>query len=86
MNEEKKHCCKCNFTEEVKKSSVSVWLFAICGFLFGIIVGIFFAPIKKGVRIGCNNSALTNGNDSKINMHPDDYQDYGFDDDDELEF
>ena len=51
----KKCSCICNFTEDVKSSSTAVWLFAVCSFLFGIIVGFLFAPSKKGVKIGCNN-------------------------------
>ncbi len=93
MNEEKKCCkkkccCKCDFTEEVKKSSVAVWLFAICGFLFGMIVGIFCAPIKKGVKIGCNNSAVNGRDKSRVNYNSDVFNDYDdeYDDEEEVSF
>ena len=33
---------------------------ATVGFLAGVIVGFAVSPIKRGVRIGCNNKAVTN--------------------------
>lgn len=59
--------CKCNFTENIKESSVSVWLLALCSFLLGITIGTLISPVKNGVSIkasigsnnGCNNKGLT---------------------------
>ena len=64
--------CKCNFTDSLKESSAAVWLFGICAFLFGIIVGFWWSPVKNGITIGSNN---------KITKDEEDYIDYGFDDD-----
>ena len=46
---------KCDFTSKVQENAVSVWLFAVCSFLFGVIVGFCFAPVKKGIKVGNNN-------------------------------
>ena len=46
-------------TDEIRSSSASFWLFAVCSFLLGAVIGFLFAPIKKGVRIGCDNT-ITN--------------------------
>ena len=60
----KKIPCKCdcecvrNFTAELQKSALSIWLFAICCFLFGIVLGFLFSP-KRSFSVGCNNSAVT---------------------------
>ncbi len=51
--------CKCKFTEELRKSNTAIWLFAVCSFLAGIVLGFFLSPIKKGVKIGCNNGNCT---------------------------
>ena len=55
----KKCDCNCKFTEELKNSSTAIWLLAICTFFAGVIVGFFLSPIKKGVKIGCNNGNCT---------------------------
>lgn len=52
--------CKCSFTENLKESSAAIWLFAICSFLLGVIIGFCCSPIKNGVTIGSNNIATTN--------------------------
>jgi len=49
----------CKFNEEVRSSSTALWLFALCSFLIGIIIGFFLSPIKKGIKIGCNNGNNT---------------------------
>jgi len=70
----KKCDCMCNFTEEVKSSSTSVWLFAVCSFLLGILIGFLFSPVKKGVKIGCDNKSVSGGCDKGL---------YDFDNDDD---
>ena len=73
-----KNCnCKCKFTEDIKSSSTAVWLFAVCSFLAGVIVGFFLSPIKKGVKIGCNNG--NNTYEKEPDMLP-------YYDDDEIKF
>ena len=68
-----KNCnCNCKFTEEVKNSSTAVWLFVVCSFLAGIIVGFFLSPIKKGVKIGCNNGNTTYENETEALPYYDD--------------
>lgn len=63
----KKCECMTKFTEEVKSTNTSLWLFAVCSFLLGIVVGFMFSPIKKGVKIGCDNKALSsNGSDKSL--------------------
>ena len=49
---------------------------ATVGFLAGVIVGFAMSPIKKGVRIGCNNKAVTNEYDE----YDEDITDYEEDD------
>ncbi|SEH37710.1 hypothetical protein SAMN02910265_00154 [Ruminococcus flavefaciens] len=75
----KKCNCKCKFTEELKNSGTAIWLFAVCSFLAGIILGFFLSPIKKGVKIGCNNG--NNTYDTSHDMLP-----YYDDDEDEIKF
>lgn len=73
-----KNCnCNCKFTEEIRNSNTAVWLFAVCSFLAGVIFGFFLSPIKKGIKIGCNNGNNTYEKESA--MLP-------YDDDDELKF
>ena len=43
---------------------------AAVGFLAGVIVGFMMSPVKKGVRIGCNNKAVSSDFDE------DDFEDY----------
>ena len=66
--------CKCKLTEAVRSNSTSVWLFAACSFLLGILVGFLFAPIKKGVKIGCDNKSVSGASDKGL---------YDFDNDDD---
>ncbi|MBO4866354.1 MAG: hypothetical protein J5582_07245 [Ruminococcus sp.] len=40
---------------EVKTPSVGYFWKGLALFLFGVIIGFTFAPIKKGIKIGCNN-------------------------------
>ncbi len=54
--------CKCNFTDSLKESSAAVWLFGICAFLLGIIVGFWWSPVKNGITIGSNNKSYENDN------------------------
>ena len=51
--------CMKDFTAELQKSPLSLWLFVAGAFLFGVIVGYITSPFKNGVTIGCNNSAIT---------------------------
>ncbi len=76
----KKCNCMCNFTEEVQKSSTAIWLFAACSFLFGIIIGFIFAPSKKGIKIGCNNTNIEGASENDLCDYDCD------DDDDEIKF
>ncbi len=46
-----------SFTSELQKSPLSLWLFVICCFLFGVLCGIMFSP-KRSFSVGCNNSAV----------------------------
>ena len=46
-------------TEQLRSNNASFWLFGICCFMFGMVAGFFLAPIKKGFRIGCDNT-ITN--------------------------
>ncbi|EWM53673.1 hypothetical protein [Ruminococcus flavefaciens] len=73
----KKCNCMCKFNEEIRSSSAALWLFALCSFLIGVIVGFMFSPIKKGVKIGCNN-----GN----NTYPQEPDMLPYYDDDEVKF
>ena len=50
--------CMKDFTAELQKSALSLWLFAVCCFFFGVICGIMFSP-KRSFSVGCNNSAVT---------------------------
>ncbi len=70
--------CKRKFTEDIKSSSTAVWLFAVCSFLAGVIVGFFLSPIKKGVKIGCNNGNSTYEKEAEMLPY--------YDDDDEIKF
>ena len=47
---------------------------ATVGFLAGVIVGFAMSPIKKGVRIGCNNKAVTNEYDDEYDEDITDYE------------
>ncbi len=47
---------------------------ATVGFLAGVIVGFAMSPIKKGVRIGCNNKAVTNEYDDEYDEDINDYE------------
>ena len=59
----KKISCKnCNFTKDIMQTQTTVWLFGVCAFLLGIIVGFLFSPVKKGISIGSNNKAFDNDN------------------------
>lgn len=40
---------------EVKTPSVGYFWKGLAIFLLGVIIGFTFAPIKKGIKIGCNN-------------------------------
>ncbi|ADU23022.1 MULTISPECIES: hypothetical protein [Ruminococcus] len=40
---------------EVKTPSVGYFWKGLALFLLGIIIGFTFAPIKKGIKIGCDN-------------------------------
>lgn len=42
---------------EVKTPSVGYFWKGLAIFLLGVIIGFTFAPIKKGIKIGCNNSS-----------------------------
>ena len=55
---------KCTFTKDVQSSGTATWLFGICSFLLGIIIGLFLSPIKNGITIGCNNSIVSNDDDN----------------------
>ncbi|WP_294411942.1 hypothetical protein [uncultured Ruminococcus sp.] len=73
-----KNCkCMCKFNEEVRSSSTALWLFALCSFLIGIIIGFILSPIKKGIKIGCNNG--NNTYEKEQDMLP-------YYDDDEIKF
>ena len=40
---------------EVNTPSVGYFWKGLALFLLGVIIGFSFAPIKKGIKIGCNN-------------------------------
>lgn len=69
------------FTDKVRENNVSVWLFAACSLLLGIIIGFCFAPIKKGMRIASNNHIV---NKESLG-YDDDYDDDDYDDYDDEE-
>lgn len=77
----KKCECSCNrdIVSDIKDNTTAIWLFAICGFLLGIIVGFAISPIKKGISIGNGNKADNNENCSVVYNN-------GEDDDDEIKF
>lgn len=58
------------FDEEVKTPKVGYFWKGFALFLLGIVIGFWLSPIKKGVKIGCNNgnnctdSGNTSGNGS----------------------
>ncbi|MBQ8965781.1 hypothetical protein [Ruminococcus sp.] len=56
-----KDVLKTIFDEEVKTPQVGYFWKGLALFLLGVIVGFLFAPIKKGIKIGCNNGC-DNGN------------------------
>ena len=64
-----KDTLKAIFDEEVNTPKVGYFWKGLALFLLGVIVGFMFAPIKKGIKIGCNN-----GNNCKDsgNFNPDD--------------
>ena len=67
--------CKSKFTEKLKSSDTAIWMFAVCSFLAGIIVGFFLSPIKKGVKIGCNNGNNTYKTSRELLPYYDDNED-----------
>lgn len=38
----------------------SITLLAVCAFLFGVITGFLYAPVKRGIQCGNNNGNITN--------------------------
>ena len=64
-----KDTLKAIFDEEVNTPKVGYFWKGLALFLLGVIVGFMFAPIKKGIKIGCNNG--NNCTDSG-NFNPDD--------------
>ena len=56
-----KDVLKSFFDEEVNTPKVGYFWKGLALFLLGVIVGFLFAPIKKGIKIGCNNGC-DNGN------------------------
>lgn len=61
-----KECkCKCTFTKDVQSSGTATWLFGICSFLIGIIIGFLVSPVRKGITIGCNNSIVSADDDDE---------------------
>lgn len=73
----KKCNCMCKFNEDVKASSTALWLFGICGFLMGVIVGFLCASSKKCGKKCCNKKSEGSCEKSLC-----DY-DYDYDDDDD---
>lgn len=43
------------FEEEVNAPMVGYFWKGLALFLLGVVIGFMFAPIKKGVKIGCNS-------------------------------
>lgn len=46
-------------------------LILLVGFFFGIIVGIFLAPVKNGVTIGSYNGNTSSGKEDEEEFHED---------------
>lgn len=63
-----------NILEEENTPTVSYFWKGLALFLLGVIVGILFAPIKKGVSIG-NNNNIVGGKDDDDDCCCDDYCD-----------
>lgn len=70
------NCNNCNFTKDIMQTKTSVWLFGVCAFLLGIIVGFSFAPIRKGINIGNNNKAFDNDHCTVNYIGEDDENEY----------
>ncbi|WP_295156793.1 hypothetical protein [uncultured Ruminococcus sp.] len=43
------------FEEEFRTPSVGYFWKGLALFLLGVVIGFSFAPIKKGIKVGCNN-------------------------------
>ena len=43
------------FADEVNTPKVGYFWKGLALFLMGVVVGFYLSPIKKGVKIGCNN-------------------------------
>ena len=50
-----KDTLKAIFDEEVNTPKVGYFWKGLALFLLGVVVGFMFAPIKKGIKIGCDN-------------------------------
>ena len=70
----KKCDCMNKFNEDVRSNNTAVWLFAFCSFLLDIVLGFMFSPVKKGIRIGCDNKSVSGASEKSL---------YDFDNDDD---
>ncbi len=55
MKEKIRETVRTIIDEEVNKPQVGYFWKGLALFLMGVVVGFYLSPIKKGVRIGCNN-------------------------------
>ena len=75
--------CDCNcegckgFTDSLKENNSTIWLFGICAFLLGVVIGFVFSPIKKGINIGNGNKNYENDNCNVSYSDGDDDEDQG---------
>lgn len=55
MKEKIRETVRTIIDEEVKKPQVGYFWKCLAFFLLGVVLGFTFSPIRKGVKIGCNN-------------------------------
>ena len=55
------------YEKEVKSPAVGYFWKCLAFFLLGVVAGFLIAPIKKGIKMGCNNGNY-NGNNSKASL------------------
>lgn len=64
-------------TTDENEPKVSYFWKGLALFLLGVIVGILFAPIKKGVNIGNNNNIVADNDEDNDDCDDDFYSEDG---------
>lgn len=60
-----------NLIDKAQNDTTTMWLFAAVCFLFGIVIGIILAPVKKGLSIGSNNTIIGGDDDDEDEKYDD---------------